>query len=103
MLREVAEKHRIRVNPIALDYGSMLTLKDGELKIDENELKRAMFGWKSGLDIVRDLPFMGLSEDESYLECEYCPGVTLSYYPPAHRAIQQERSVIKYNRIELCI
>ena len=84
------------MNPIALDYGSMLTLKDGELKIDEDGLKRAMLGWKSGLDIIRDLSFMGLSEDESYLECEYCPGVKLSYYPPANRAIQQERSVIDY-------
>jgi hypothetical protein len=79
----VAEKNRIKDNPLRSEYGGFVSLNmEKELVLDEDALHRAILGCKNIVDVFAVLPFLSLTENEDVIECEFCPGTHIVYHEP---------------------
>ena len=86
----VAEKFRIRQNPLSKECGPFVMLtEDGTLKPDEEGLQKALRQCANIVDVIVLLPFLSVSEDDEHIVCEFCPTVVLKLYRTSNSSSQR--------------
>ena len=80
LLHHIATKNETKANPVA-DLGSYASLdKNGILQFDQEQIASDLRRCNSILRLISMFPYLGLSEDETRLECSFCPGVSVPNY-----------------------
>ena len=85
ILKLIAQKHRVKTNPILLEYGSYASIVNGQLVVDKDAIQAALARCHNIEQVISYLPFIGLTENEDKVVCEFCPSTELAFYRDRNR------------------
>ena len=89
LIKLLLEKHSIKANPLAKDYGSYASIQDHVIVFEKERLKIDL----RCVDVdhlFSTFPFLGFDDEEGeMIKCEFCPTVLIRSYASRDRSSQR--------------
>ena len=90
LIKLLLEKHSIKANPLAKDYGSYASIQDHVIVFEKERLKIDLRRCVDVDHSFSTFPFLGFDDEEGeMIKCEFCPTVLIRSYTSRDRSSQR--------------